>query len=151
MSQGGVSRERVNPFASPSESLFDATTGRPLEPAFYTGFPAYHNLLYQIFERGKQLEEAEQRLRAQPNPSVPVQSSAGQGGGEGREEIPTEDGVERGEGGNGGRGGVIPKHWVKQDKMADILTETISEKQVGHYSSYIPFLRDPRPPILPSV
>lgn len=36
-------------------SEFDAN-GRPLEPAFYTGCPAYHNLIYQIYEKREQLE-----------------------------------------------------------------------------------------------
>ena len=31
-----------------SEAAFDLA-GRPLEPAFYTGFPAYHNLIYVSF------------------------------------------------------------------------------------------------------
>lgn len=38
-----------------SESAFDAS-GRPLEPAFYTGFPAYHNLIYKIFQMSQYLE-----------------------------------------------------------------------------------------------
>ena len=36
----------------PAESAFDAS-GRPLEPAFYTGFPAYHNLIYEIYEQSQ--------------------------------------------------------------------------------------------------
>ena len=38
-----------------SESAFDAH-GRPLEPAFYSGFPAYHNLIYQIYQMGQRLD-----------------------------------------------------------------------------------------------
>ena len=38
-----------------AESAFDAS-GRPLEPAFFTGFPAYHNLIYELHQRGGQLD-----------------------------------------------------------------------------------------------
>jgi small subunit ribosomal protein S9 len=36
-------------FNKRKESAFDAS-GRPLEAAFYTGFPAYHNLVYQVYQ-----------------------------------------------------------------------------------------------------
>lgn len=42
-------------FILASESAFDAS-GRPLEPAFYTGFPAYYNLVYEIYRVSLELE-----------------------------------------------------------------------------------------------
>ena len=38
-----------------SELAFDGS-GQPLEAAFYTGFPAYHNLIYQIYQMTQRLE-----------------------------------------------------------------------------------------------
>jgi small subunit ribosomal protein S9 len=42
-------------FDKRKESAFDAS-GRPLEPAFYTGFPAYYNLVYEIYRVSLELE-----------------------------------------------------------------------------------------------
>ena len=38
-----------------SEAASDAS-GRPLEPGFYTGYPAYHNLIYEVYQKRQQLE-----------------------------------------------------------------------------------------------
>ena len=38
-----------------AESAFDAS-GRPLESAFYTGFPAYHNLIHEIYQQSQLLD-----------------------------------------------------------------------------------------------
>lgn len=56
------------------EAVFDVQSGRPLEPAFYTGFPAYHNLIYKIFQQSKILEEAE--LQAAQDAGEPQVSEA---------------------------------------------------------------------------
>ena len=56
-----------------SESAFDAH-GRPLEPAFYSGFPAYHNLIYQIYQMGQQLDS--QPAAVEDRQEVGVASSA---------------------------------------------------------------------------
>lgn len=41
-------------FVCVPEALFDKS-GRPLDAGFYTGSPAYHSLVYQIFEQGGNL------------------------------------------------------------------------------------------------
>lgn len=38
-----------------AESAFDIS-GRPLEPAFYTGIPSYHNIIYDIYEMRQSLD-----------------------------------------------------------------------------------------------
>ena len=92
-------------------------SGRPLEPAFYTGFPAYHNLLYQIFEKNKELET--QQLRA---------------GEEKEENVVGEGGQRDGEGGHGEEGRRVrnepPKFWLKKEALANILEEDLPESQV---------------------
>lgn len=112
------------------ESAFDAS-GRPQEPAFYTGFPAYHNLIYQIYQM-------EQELDSQ-------QPTAG-GGQEG-------SGVEEGSGGGEGSGvkegsGVrseLHKFWVKRRTLANIIAEEISEQQYRELVSRLARLaRHPR-------
>lgn len=85
-----------------SESAFDAS-GRPLEPAFYTGFPAYHNLIYKIFQMSQYLESQQ-----------PDRESGEEGRGE--------EGVRRSE---------VPKFWVKRKTLANIISEEVSEVQVS--------------------
>ena len=121
----GLECEQTNFLLVISESEFDAS-GRPLEPAFYTGFPAYHNLIYQIYQM-------EQELDSQ-------QPTAG-GGQEG-------SGVEEGSGGGEGSGvkegsGVrseLHKFWVKRRTLANIIAEEISEQQVSIGVTVIPVL-----------
>ncbi len=119
----------------PSESLFDATTGRPLESAFYTGFPAYHNLIYQIFQHNRLLEEAGLPGPSQ-SPGELSQESGRRAELPGPDQSPGELSQESGkrdeeEGGGGGGAASVPKHWVKRDKLSNILAENISDQQVG--------------------
>lgn len=88
-----------------SESAFDAS-GRPLEPAFYTGFPAYHNLIYKIFRMSQYLESQ------QPDKEEERRGKEGRG-----EE--------------GGRRSEVPKFWVKRKTLANIISEEVSEMQVS--------------------
>ena len=94
-----------------SESAFDSS-GRPLEPAFFTGFPAYHNLIHQIYEMREKLEGQEEPEER---------------GGHGELGEEKEDG-----GSEGGEFGseAAPKFWVKKKSMANILAEEITDEQV---------------------
>lgn len=97
-----------------SESAFDSS-GRPLEPAFFTGFPAYHNLIHQIYEMREKLEGQEE--------------PKGRGGHGAAEEEQEDSGSKGGEFGSE----AAPKFWVKKKTMANILAEEITDEQVCHW------------------
>ena len=145
-------------FVFRSDLAFDKS-GRPLEPAFYTGFPAYHNLVYQIFEMDKQLES--QQLKADVEIDRSVEGEGGQGeesvkgeGGQGEESVKGEGGQgeesvegegrqgEEEEAGQGEEGSRVrsepPKFWLKREALANILEEELTESQVrGHLSERV--------------
>lgn len=94
----------LSSLCSPSptlESAFNAA-GRPLEPAFYTGSPAYHNLVYEIFQKTRALEE-----EGQTTPKVGVASNEENGSKES-----------------------VHHYWVKKETLANMLAEELSDKQV---------------------
>ena len=50
-----------------SEAAFDGD-GRPLDPGFYTGAPAYHNVLYNVYLHSKAVESVGIRKPSLPPP-----------------------------------------------------------------------------------
>ena len=96
------------------EAVFDASS-RPLEPAFYTGSPAYHNLIYKIYQQSKLLEEAW--------PDVGGDKKEDERAGE-EEDVPEES----------SRDQSVPMYWMKKSTLADMLAEEISDKQVSSYT-----------------
>ena len=93
-----------------SESAFDSS-GRPLEPAFFTGFPAYHNLIHQIYEMREKLEGQEEPEERGGHGELGEKEDGGSEGGEFGSEA-------------------APKFWVKKKSMANILAEEITDEQV---------------------
>lgn len=81
------------------EIAFDSR-GCPLEPAFYTGSPGYHNLVYEIYQHSELLEEAE------PVAEVGVTQEPE------------------------GYGQPAAMYWVKKGTLSNIITEEVSDEQV---------------------
>ena len=99
-------------------SAFDSA-GRPLEAAFYTGSPAYHNLVYEILCQHNLLDAATERKEEERG-----EEREEEGSGEEREVEEREE--ERGE---------VPMQWVKKETLSNTIAEEISDKQVSHRNS----------------
>ena len=79
--------------------------GRPLDPGFYTGSPAYHSLIYQIFRYSAELSRPPDSLEGSRQP-LPIRD----------EEIREREG---------------PKVWIKKDAMENVIAEELSDQQVS--------------------
>lgn len=89
-------------FPERKEALFDSR-GRPLDPGFYTGSPAYHTLVYQIFQHGAGLSGS-----PRSEEGVELQSPD------------TDEEVGKKE---------VPKVWIKKEAMENVIAEQLSNEQ----------------------
>ena len=93
------------------ESQFDSS-GRPLEPAFFTGSPAYHNLVYSIYQQQALLEEEKEE----------EEKEEAKVGGE-------KEGEDRSTAGKSTTA-EAPKIWIKKDAMSNVIAEELTDSQV---------------------
>ena len=90
------------------ESQFDSS-GRPLEPAFFTGSPAYHNLVYSIYQQQALLEEEEEEEEAKVGGEKEGEDNSTAGKSTTAE---------------------APKIWIKKDAMSNVIAEELTDSQV---------------------
>lgn len=101
-------------------ACFDQS-GRPLDSGFYTGSPAYHSLLYRIFQQQSIVnnyapspdEEADKQVNCAPSPDEAADKQQ-------VNYAPSPD-----------EAAEAPMTWAKKDKMENILAEELSDNQVS--------------------
>ncbi|XP_064404610.1 small ribosomal subunit protein uS9m-like isoform X2 [Halichondria panicea] len=127
-------------FPERKEALF-GRKGRPLDAGFYTGSPAYHSLVYQIFEKGAELaasvevaKEVKELLEATEKETK--DESADTSSPNDITELPDKEAElspttqpEESEEETLSLSNDVHKTWIKKDAMENVIAEELSDKQ----------------------
>ncbi len=123
------------------EALF-GRKGRPLDAGFYTGSPAYHSLVYQIFEKGAELAASvevakEVKELSEATEKETKDESADTSSPNDITELPDKEAElspttqpEESEEETLSLSNDVHKTWIKKDAMENVIAEELSDKQV---------------------